>query len=75
LEPYRPESDLQQLGDGFEVVPVPFTVSPVGLIERLRSEIGRRTVIEGVKFDETKWKEKLVSDLTESSITTTVLTT
>lgn len=61
LQPYRPETDLNQLGEGFEVVPVPFTVSPVGLLERLRSEIGKRATWEGVKFNETLWQEKLVS--------------
>lgn len=61
LEPYRPETDLKQLGEGFDVVPVPFTVSPVGLLERIRSEIGRRTTWQGIRLNETQWKEKLVS--------------
>jgi hypothetical protein len=51
---------LKQLGEGFEVVPVPFTVSPIGLLHRIKSEIGRRTTWQGIKFNESQWKEKLV---------------
>jgi hypothetical protein len=61
LAPYNPETDLGQLGEGFEVVPVPFTVTPLGLLEKLKSEMGRRTTWEGVKFDLSTWNEKLVS--------------
>lgn len=60
LEPYRPDTDLKQLGEGFEVVPVPFTVSPIGLLDRVRSEVGSRQTYQGIKFDERQWKEKLV---------------
>lgn len=63
LQPYNPDRDLQQLGEGFEVVPVPFTVTPLGILERLRTEIGKRTTWHGVRFDESKWAEQLVSDM------------
>lgn len=60
LQSYQPDTDLIQLGEGFEVVPVPFTVSPLGLLDRLREEVGRRTTWNGVRFDESKWTEQLV---------------
>ena len=60
LQPYNPDRDLIQLGEGFEVVPVPFTASPLGLLGRLREEVGRRTAWRGIKFDESKWTEQLV---------------
>jgi hypothetical protein len=62
---------LKQLGEGFDIVPVPFTVSPIGLIDRIRSEIGRRTTWQGIKFNETQWKEKLVRSL--QSLTSAML--
>lgn len=60
LKPYNPDKDLTQLGEGFEVVPVPFTVSPLGLVDRIRSEIGKRTTWNGIRFDQSKWTEQLV---------------
>ncbi|KAK4689355.1 hypothetical protein P7C73_g748, partial [Tremellales sp. Uapishka_1] len=60
LDTYDPQRDLTQLGEGFEVVPVPFTASPLGVIGKLRKMIGRRSDWEGLKIDESKWKETMV---------------
>lgn len=60
LPAYDPQDDLKQLGDGFDVVPVPFTVSPFGLMSKLRKTIGRMTW-EGLKIDESKWKETMLA--------------
>ena len=58
LPAYDPQEHLKQLGEGFDVVPVPFTVSPIGLMKKLRKTIGRMTW-EGLKIDEGKWKETM----------------
>ncbi|EIW71792.1 hypothetical protein TREMEDRAFT_67961 [Tremella mesenterica DSM 1558] len=58
LSEYNPEEDLKQLGEGNEVVEVPFTVSPLGLLKRLRQVVGR-TTWEGFRIDQSKWKDTL----------------
>ena len=57
---YDPSRDLKQLGDDFEIVPVPFTTSPLTVLRRLRKIIGHQEDWEGISFDATKWKETMV---------------
>ncbi|WOO79255.1 uncharacterized protein LOC62_02G002783 [Vanrija pseudolonga] len=59
LPTYDPSRDLKQLGDGYDIVPVPFTVSPLGMLDKIRREIGRKRVFNGIRVDESKWKEQL----------------
>ncbi|WWD19509.1 hypothetical protein CI109_103970 [Kwoniella shandongensis] len=61
LPTYDPASDLTQLGDGYEVVPVPFTVSPLGLAKKIRDMIGGRKNWENVVLDQSKFQEKLLA--------------
>lgn len=58
LPTYNPAKDLRQLGEGFDIVPVPFEISPVDVVDRIRKEIGRRTEWEGWRIDERDWKEE-----------------
>jgi hypothetical protein len=60
LPRYNPAKDLRQLGEGYDVVAVPFTVSPMSLVKRIRGIMGRRTSWEGIRLDETEWKEDMV---------------
>ncbi|WVO12489.1 hypothetical protein L204_100089 [Cryptococcus depauperatus] len=62
LPAYNPSKDLRQLeNDGLEVVPVPFTVSPLGLLRRIRKSIGKRSEWENLIANESKFKETLVA--------------
>ncbi|KAK8853095.1 hypothetical protein IAR55_003796 [Kwoniella newhampshirensis] len=61
LPTYDPSSDLTQLGEGFDVVPVPFTVSPLGLAKRIRNMVGGRKNWENVTLDQTKFEDKLLA--------------
>ncbi|WVW86024.1 hypothetical protein I302_108062 [Kwoniella bestiolae CBS 10118] len=61
LPQYNLAEDLTQLGDGFDVVPVPFTVSPLGLAKKLRKTIGTRQKWENVTIDESKWEEIMLA--------------
>lgn len=60
LPEYSPSSDLKQLGDGFDVVPIPFTVSPLGLLKKLRNMVGKSTEWKGLTLEEAKWRETMV---------------
>lgn len=61
LPTYNPSKHLRQLeDDGLEIVPVPFTVSPLGLGKLIRSRIGQLTRWENLKIDESKFKETMV---------------
>ncbi|OCF77255.1 hypothetical protein I204_01241 [Kwoniella mangroviensis CBS 8886] len=61
LPQYNLSEDLTQLGDGFDVVPVPFTVSPLGLASKLRKLIGTMKQWENVTIDESKWEEIMLA--------------
>ncbi|WWC71888.1 uncharacterized protein I206_105847 [Kwoniella pini CBS 10737] len=61
LPQYNLAEDLTQLGDGFEVVPVPFTVSPLGLAKKIRKTIGSNKRWENISIDESKWEETLLA--------------
>ncbi|KAL1409969.1 hypothetical protein Q8F55_003968 [Vanrija albida] len=61
LPTYDPSRDLNQLGEGYEIVPVPFTVSPFGMLDKIRREIGRNRTFHGFRIDESKWKEQLLA--------------
>ncbi|WWC91582.1 uncharacterized protein L201_006528 [Kwoniella dendrophila CBS 6074] len=61
LPQYNLSEDLTQLGDGFDVVPVPFTVSPLGLAKKIREEIGSYSRWENVIIDEKKWEETMLA--------------
>lgn len=61
LPTYNPSKHLRQLeDDGLDIVPVPFTVSPLGLSKLIRSRIGQSTRWENLKIDESKFKETMV---------------
>ena len=57
---YDPSKDLEQLGEGFEIVPVPFTASPLGLLEKMEQAVGSYPKFEGLAFDKPTWKPTLV---------------
>lgn len=59
LPRYNPTKHLRQLGDDTEIVAVPFTVSPMAVIKRIRYLVGRRTW-EGIRLDERDWQETMV---------------
>ncbi|WVR07790.1 hypothetical protein IAU60_004833 [Kwoniella sp. DSM 27419] len=61
LPKYDLKEDLTQLGDGYDVVPVPFTVSPLGLAKKLRKMIGSSARWENVIVDEKDWEETLLA--------------
>ncbi|WRT70351.1 uncharacterized protein IL334_007349 [Kwoniella shivajii] len=61
LPQYNLSEDLTQLGDGFEVVPVPFTVSPLGLAKKVRKSIGKHKKWENVVIDESKWEDTMLA--------------
>ncbi|ADV24177.1 hypothetical protein I315_06137 [Cryptococcus gattii Ru294] len=62
LPTYNPSKHLRQLeDDGLDIVPVPFTVSPLGLSKLIRSRIGQSTRWENLKIDESKFKETMVA--------------
>ena len=52
--------DLQQLGEGYDIVQVPFTVSPFGMMEKIRRAVGRKGRFEDLTIDESLWKEVMV---------------
>ncbi|RSH91720.1 hypothetical protein EHS25_009089 [Saitozyma podzolica] len=60
LPRYNPTKHLRQLGDDTEIVAVPFTVSPMAVIKRIRYLVGRRTW-EGIGLDERDWNETMVA--------------
>lgn len=62
LSAYDPSTDHSQLGEGYDVVPIPFTVSPLGLIKKIRSIVGTRREWHGLTLEEEKWKEVMVGD-------------
>ncbi|WVR00360.1 hypothetical protein IAU59_007503 [Kwoniella sp. CBS 9459] len=61
LPSYNLAEDLTQLGDGYDVVPVPFTVSPLGLEKKIRRTIGSGTRWEGVIIDEKRFEEIMLA--------------
>lgn len=61
LLPYNPSEDLDQLGEGWEVVPIPFTASPFGLIEQAKSNFGERAELGDRVFDVKTWNPSFVS--------------
>ncbi|OCF32211.1 hypothetical protein I316_06125 [Kwoniella heveanensis BCC8398] len=61
LPSYNLAEDLTQLGDGYEIVPVPFTVSPLGLEKKIRRTIGSNTRWEGVIIDEKRFEEIMLA--------------
>ena len=60
LPVYRPERDLTQLGEGFEIVPVPFSATPFGLLDLIKKELGKRVEWEGLTILPEEWKETMV---------------
>ncbi|WVQ73017.1 hypothetical protein IAR50_002580 [Cryptococcus sp. DSM 104548] len=62
LPEYDPSNDLEQLRDyGLDIVPIPFTVSPLGLINHVRRLIGGSKRWEHWKIDEKNIEEKMVA--------------
>ena len=61
LPAYDPATHLSQLGSGYDIVPVPFTVSPFQLMEKAQGALGRGANWGGVKIDASKWRAPLVS--------------
>jgi len=57
---FEPGKELSQLGEGYEVIPIPFTVSPLGLLKKVRSIVGSRRDWRGLLLDEPKWQEVMV---------------
>jgi hypothetical protein len=58
---FDPERDLTQLGDGVEIVAVPFTVSPLGLFDMIRTKLGKGIQqYNSVAFDMSTWSEDIV---------------
>lgn len=68
LAPYDPSTDLIQLGEGFDVVPIPFTVSPLGLLKKIRSIVGKRREWEGLILEPDKWKDVMVRLLSQMQL-------
>jgi len=63
LPQYNPAADLKQLGEGFNIVQVPFSASPMGLAKLIRDSVGAKPESGGVVFDTESWKEKIVCSL------------
>lgn len=58
---YDPK-DLSQLGKGYEIAAVPFTVSPFAVTEKIRRMIGKKGKADTItSVDESSWKEVMVS--------------
>jgi hypothetical protein len=61
LQVYNPGKDLTQLGEGFDIVAVPFTVSPISLLDKVKSMITPKTEWQGLTLEALKWKDTMVS--------------
>ncbi|ODO10257.1 hypothetical protein I350_02486 [Cryptococcus amylolentus CBS 6273] len=61
LPEYNPSKDHDQLKDyGLDIVPIPFTVSPLGLVNHIRRLIDKKTW-DHWKIDEKKIEEKMLA--------------
>ncbi|WVQ84913.1 hypothetical protein IAT38_007076 [Cryptococcus sp. DSM 104549] len=63
LDAYVPEYNLTQLKSKYDmdVVPIPFTVSPVGLAKHLRKVAAKQNNREDSIADEAQWKEVMLA--------------
>ena len=55
------EESLNQLGPGMEIAAVPFTISPLAVVDHLRNQLPARPASGQVVFDKDTWKEFFVS--------------
>ncbi|ORY26691.1 hypothetical protein BCR39DRAFT_599686 [Naematelia encephala] len=61
LPVYDPVKDLKQLGNGYDVVPIPFTVTPFDLVKKIRQDMGVLTIWEALTVHEDRWTEKMLA--------------
>jgi len=61
LPMYDPSKDLSQLGDGFDIIPVPFSVSPLSVLEKVRAFATPKAKWDGLTLEASKWKDVMVN--------------
>lgn len=61
LKEYNPREDLNQFGSGYEIIEVPFNVSPFGVLDSARRKVGHNCHVNDMRIDERDWKTNLAA--------------